>query len=133
MDVRIAQVWRWKVTVALVIVSTVGIGHLPALSATLPAKVDRKTETTTKSISAIWTSGAIAIGVQLIAGAIVKLSAKTNVIAGWGVGAIIRFAVLALYALVIVKALGLPSAAALVSLAAFFFVSTLLEPLLLKS
>jgi hypothetical protein len=82
---------------------------------------------------AIWTSAAIAFGVQLIAGAIVKLSAKTNVIAGWGVGAIIRFAVLALYALVIVKALGLPSAAALVSLAAFFFVSTLLEPLLLKS
>ena len=82
---------------------------------------------------AIWTSAAVAFAVQLIAGAIVKLSAKTNVMAGWGVGAIIRFAVLALYALVIVKALGLPSAAALVSLAAFFFVSTLLEPLLLKS
>jgi hypothetical protein len=82
---------------------------------------------------AIWTSAAVAFAVQLIAGAIVKLSAKTNVMAGWGVGAIIRFAVLALYALVVVKALGLPSAAALVSLAAFFFVSTLLEPLLLKS
>ena len=82
---------------------------------------------------AIWTSAAIAFSVQVIAGAIVKLSAKTNVVAGWGVGAIIRFAVLAVYALVFVKALGLPSSAALVSLAAFFFVSTLLEPLLLKS
>ena len=82
---------------------------------------------------AIWTSAAVAFAVQVIAFAIVKLSAKTNVIAGWGVGAVIRFLVLAVYALVFVKALGLPSAAALVSLAAFFFVSTLLEPLLLKS
>ena len=82
---------------------------------------------------AIWTSAVIAFAVQVIAGAIVKLSAKTNVIAGWGVGAVIRFLVLAVYALVFVKALGLPSTAALVSLAAFFFVSTLLEPLLLKS
>ena len=82
---------------------------------------------------AIWTSAAVAFAVQVIAFAIVKLSAKTNVIAGWGIGAIIRFLVLGVYALVFVKALGLPSAAALVSLAAFFFVSTLLEPLLLKS
>ena len=82
---------------------------------------------------AIWTSAIVAFAVQLIAGAIVKLSAKTNVIAGWGVGAVIRFLVLAVYALVFVKALGLPSTAALVSLVAFFFVSTLLEPLLLKS
>jgi hypothetical protein len=82
---------------------------------------------------AVWTSAAIAFAVQVIAFAIVKLSAKTNVMAGWGIGAIIRFLVLGLYALVIVKALGLNSSAALVSLVAFFFVSTLLEPLLLKS
>jgi hypothetical protein len=82
---------------------------------------------------AIWTSAAVAFSVQLIAFAIVKLSAKTNVMAGWGVGAILRFLVLGVYALVFVEALGLPSAAALVSLAAFFFVSTLIEPLLLKS
>jgi hypothetical protein len=82
---------------------------------------------------AIWTSAIVAFSVQVIAFAIVKLSAKTNVMAGWGVGAILRFLVLGVYALVIVKALGLPSAAALVSLAAFFFLSTLIEPLLLKS
>ena len=82
---------------------------------------------------AVWTSAAIAFAVQVIAFAIVKLSAKTNVMAGWGIGAIIRFLVLGLYSLVIVKALGLNSGAALVSLVAFFFVSTLLEPLLLKS
>ena len=82
---------------------------------------------------AVWTSAAIAFAVQVIAFAIVKLSSKENVIASWGIGAIIRFLVLGIYALVIVKALGLNSAAALVSLVAFFFVSTLLEPLLLKS
>jgi hypothetical protein len=82
---------------------------------------------------AVWTSAAVAFSVQVIAFAVVKLSAKTNVIAGWGIGAILRFGVLGVYALVFVKALGLPSGAALVSLAAFFFLSTLIEPLLLKS
>jgi hypothetical protein len=82
---------------------------------------------------AVWTSAAVAFAVQVIAFAIVKLSAKTNVMAGWGIGAVLRFLVLGVYALVFVKALGLPSGAALLSLAAFFFLSTLLEPLLLKS
>jgi hypothetical protein len=82
---------------------------------------------------AVWISAAVAFSVQVIAFAIVKLSAKTNVMAGWGVGAILRFLVLGVYALVFVKALGLPSAAALISLVVFFFLSTLIEPLLLKS
>ena len=81
---------------------------------------------------AVWTSAAVAFSVQVIAFAIVKLSAKTNVMAGWGVGAILRFLVLGVYALVFVNALGLPSGAALISLVAFFFLSTLIEPLLLK-
>ncbi len=53
MDARIAQLWCWKATVALVIASTVGMGDRSAFSATPPAKVDRKTgTTTTKPISA---------------------------------------------------------------------------------
>ena len=82
---------------------------------------------------AIWTSAGVAFVVQLLAFAIVKLSAKTNVVAGWGIGAILRFLVLGVYAIVFVEALGLPSAPALVSLVAFFFSSTLVEPLLLKA
>ena len=82
---------------------------------------------------AVWTSAAVAFAVQVMAFAIVKLSAKTNVMAGWGVGAILRFVALGVYALVVVKALALQSGAALLSLVAFFFLSTLLEPLLLKS
>jgi hypothetical protein len=82
---------------------------------------------------AVWTSAAVAFVVQVLTFAVIKLSAKTNVIAGYGIGAIMRFAVLGVYALVFVKALGLPSGAALISLAAFFFISTLIEPLLLQS
>ena len=83
---------------------------------------------------AIWTSAGVAFVVQIVAFVIVMLSAKKkNVIAGWGATAVLRFLVLAVYALVFVESLGLPSAPALISLAAFFFASTLVEPLLLKS
>jgi hypothetical protein len=81
---------------------------------------------------AILVSAAITIVVQLIAFTIVRLVKREHVIAGWGIGVLLRFAVLALYGLVIAKAMGLPSAAALVSLACFLFVSTTIEPLLLK-
>ncbi len=82
---------------------------------------------------AIGTSALIAFVVQLIAFAIIRLSAKENVVAGWGVGAILRFLVFVTYALVIVKALALPAGAAMVSMALFLFVSTLVEPLFLKT
>ena len=82
---------------------------------------------------AIVVSGLIAYVVQLCSFAIARAMAATNVVAGWGLGMLLRFAVLAMYALVFVKVLALPMSAALVSLAAFFFVSTLFEPVLLSS
>jgi hypothetical protein len=82
--------------------------------------------------SAIVTSGWIALVVQLIGFAIVRLTLRHNVIAGWGLGAILRFAVLGVYAFLLVGALGLSPTAAVVSLAVFFFLSTLVEPLLLN-
>lgn len=78
-------------------------------------------------------SAVLAFVVQLVSFAIARAWAATNVIAGWGLGMLIRFIVLAIYAFLGARVLGLPIAAALVSLAAFFFVSTLLEPVLLKS
>ncbi len=82
---------------------------------------------------AILVSAGVAIVVQLFAFAIVKLAARGgNVIAGWSLGALLRFAALGLYAMVGARELGLPSGAALVSLALFFFVSMLVEPLLLN-
>ncbi len=77
-------------------------------------------------------SGCVAFAVQLFAFAVLRLTAREHVIAGWGLGAVLRMLTLVAYALVVVKALGLVAGAALVSLAAFFFVSMLVEPLLLK-
>jgi len=80
---------------------------------------------------AIVVSAGIAYVAQVISFTIVRAFGPTNVFAGWGVGMLIRFAVLAIYALIGAKALGLPLTAALVSLVTLFFVSTLLEPVLL--
>lgn len=82
---------------------------------------------------AILISALVAFVVQLLAFAIVRLSAEKNVIAGWGVGAMLRFLVFGVYVLVIVKAFGLASPAAMVSMAVFLFASTLVEPLFLKT
>ena len=82
---------------------------------------------------AIVTSGVIAFIVQIFAFSTARLVSRENVIAGWGLGALMRLLVLGVYAVVVVRALGLPSAPALVSLAAFFFLSTLVEPLLLNT
>ena len=82
---------------------------------------------------AIVTSAVIAFVVQLISFTIARAWSAKNVIAGWGLGMLIRFAVLAMYALFGASLLGATPTAALVSLVAFFFVSTLLEPVLLSS
>jgi hypothetical protein len=81
---------------------------------------------------AIWTSAGVAFLVQLFAFAIARVTAATNLIAGWGLGVLLRFIVLAAYALLVIRWVGLPPTPALVSLAAFFFLSTLVEPVLLK-
>ena len=81
---------------------------------------------------AVWTSAAIAWVVQLATFALARRTSLTNPFAGYGAGMLIRFAVLALYAFLVIDRLALPSAAALLSLATFFFVSTLAEPPLLK-
>ena len=81
---------------------------------------------------AIVVSAIVAYVVQLVSFAIARAWSASNVVAGWGMGMLIRFLVLAIYALLSARVLGLPVAAALVSLAAFFFISTLIEPVLLK-
>ena len=51
----------------------------------------------------------------------------------WGAGTVVRFLSLIFYGLIATKVLGLPAGAALVSLACFYFVTMLIEPLLLKN
>jgi hypothetical protein len=77
-------------------------------------------------------SAGIAYVAQLVSFAVVRAFRTTNVFAGWGLGMLVRFGVLVVYALVGARALDLPMTSALVSLVSFFFVSTLLEPVLLS-
>jgi hypothetical protein len=82
--------------------------------------------------AAIRLSAIVAIVVQLVAFAITATIAQRHLIAGWGAGALLRFLTLIVYALLAVEVLALPAVPALVSLAAFLFVSTLIEPLFLR-
>ena len=81
---------------------------------------------------AVLASALVAVVVQLLAFLILRLAKRSNPVVGWGLGALLRMGVLVVYALVVVGALGLASAPALLSLATFFFLSSLVEPLLLN-
>jgi len=80
---------------------------------------------------AIETSAVIAVVVQLFAFVIARMASGPNVLAGWITGVALRFVALVAYAFVGVKSFGMPAAAALVSLACFLFITTLVEPKLL--
>ena len=81
---------------------------------------------------AIITSALIALVIQMVAFILVQLFKGKNVIAGWGLGALLRFGGLGVYALFATRALGLDMNTALVSLACFLFLSMLIEPLLVN-
>jgi hypothetical protein len=81
---------------------------------------------------AIITSAVISLAIQLVAFILLQLSKGKNIMVGWGLGALLRFGGLGLYALVAIKPLGLDMNAALVSLACFLFLSMLIEPLLVN-
>ena len=82
-------------------------------------------------VRAIVVSAGVAFTVQLMTFGLARLFTATNLLAGWGLGMIIRLLILIFHGLLGVPFLGLPMGAALVSLAAFFFVSTLIEPFFL--
>lgn len=81
---------------------------------------------------AVLASALVALVVQLFGFVVLQLAKKSNPIAAWGLGAVLRLAVLVVYALVAVRTFGLAPTPALLSLATFFFLSTLVEPLLLN-
>jgi hypothetical protein len=87
---------------------------------------------TAEASRAVLVSAGVAAVVQLFGFGIVRLARRSNPIAAWGLTALLRMAVLVVYALVIVPALGVLATPALLSLATFFFLSTLVEPLLLN-
>ena len=82
---------------------------------------------------AIWFSAGVAVAVQLAAASLARLAGANNLMVRMGTGALLRLLTVVLYAILAAKVIGLPLVAALVSLAAFLFLSTLIEPLLIKS
>ncbi|MFY7920977.1 MAG: hypothetical protein ACOVSI_01050 [Gemmatimonas sp.] len=84
------------------------------------------------SVQSVQASAWLAVAVQTFTFAIARLVARQQVIAGWGVGVLLRFASVAFWAFLGIKALGLVEGPALLSLVLFYFVSTLVEPLFLN-
>ena len=82
---------------------------------------------------AIMMSAASAWVVQMIAFVIALRLRQWNVVGAWTFGMLLRLGTLVVYGLVGVRALRLVPDAALVSMAVFFFISTLTEPWFLRS
>jgi hypothetical protein len=76
---------------------------------------------------------AVAVVVQLAAFAVARAFVRRNAMAGWGLGIAVRFVAFALWALLLVGWLGLPGSAALLGMACYLFVTTLIEPFFLKT
>jgi hypothetical protein len=81
---------------------------------------------------AVWASAVTVVIVQGLAFGLVRIMQPTNVMAGWGLGMMLRVIALVAFGLFGVKALGLSMQPALLSMAGFFFVSTVIEPVFLK-
>lgn len=83
-------------------------------------------------VGAIWLSAGIAVAIQLAAFPLGRLAGANNLMARMGTGALLRLLTVVVYAILAAKVIAVPLVAALISLAAFLFLSTLIEPLLTK-
>jgi hypothetical protein len=81
---------------------------------------------------AIWISIAFGVIVQVIALLIARSFPQDRVLVGWGLGSLLRLVTLLAYGWGIAPALGLPLAPALLTLAAVFLVTMVVEPFLLN-
>lgn len=82
---------------------------------------------------AIWISAAVAAFSQIAAFPLVRKLTRNNSMVGWGIGSLVRFGTLGAYAALAATVLHLPMTAALLSLALFYFLSMVIEPLFLRS
>lgn len=76
---------------------------------------------------AVVLSAAVAFAVQLLTFGVARAIGAANMMAGWGMAMLVRFLTLVLHGFIGVPLLGLPMGAALLSLASFFFVSSIIE------
>jgi hypothetical protein len=82
---------------------------------------------------ALTISALLAFLVQMLGYAVARGFGARNMIAGWGLGAMLRIVALGVFAFVLVQKIGLPPTSATLSFALFLFVSTLVEPLFLTA
>ena len=82
---------------------------------------------------AIVVSGCLAIAVQIVLFAAVRAADPRRLMTMWGLGALVRLATLVVYGVLMLRPFHLAPVPALVSLAAFLFVTTLIESRLLVS
>ena len=80
----------------------------------------------------ILVSAFLALAVQLVAFAVARMLRNKHLFVAWGLGSAMRFVALGMYAIVVAKLWQAPVMAALLSFAAFLFVTTVFEPLFLK-
>jgi hypothetical protein len=84
-----------------------------------------------EGVRAIVTSAGVAFSVQLLTFGIASSVSPDNVMVGWVGGSLVRFVVLALHGFFGAPLMGLPLDVSLMSLAAFFFMTMLIEPFFL--
>ena len=80
----------------------------------------------------ILSSAALALAIQIVAFTVARLLQPRHLLLGWGLGSVLRLVGLVIYALVVAKFWKAPLTPALLSLAAFLFVTTVFEPVFLK-
>jgi hypothetical protein len=80
---------------------------------------------------AIITSAGIAFMVQVFGFGLVAFLAPANVMLGWGAGMLVRLITLMVHGFIGARIIGQEAGAALLSLAAFFFLTSIIEPLFL--
>jgi hypothetical protein len=73
-----------------------------------------------------------AVVLQTFTFLVARIVGRDQIIAGWGLGVLLRMGAVALWALLLVPALGLAATPALIGLVAFLFATTLVEPLFLS-
>lgn len=84
------------------------------------------------AMRAVLISGGVAVGIQVGAFLVARAYRARNLLLGWGLGSAMRVVALVVYAVILARLGGASLAPALLSFAAFLFVTTVFEPVFLK-
>jgi hypothetical protein len=84
------------------------------------------------SRQAMWASASLAFVVQMVAFMVVRVLPEKDMMLGWGLGAMLRLVSVVIFGVFVAKVWRAPVAPALLSYAAFLFVTTVVEPVFLK-